>query len=304
MALRPAALTTSLLLAALLAACAGGPAGQPAARIAPETPPAPSAQVATLAPQANNLDATAWMQTSAEYRAAVAGSYALARQQLDAALADPAWDAMPPEERAAIRPATGLPPAIITDADETLIDNSPFQARRIASGAQGFDYDAWAAWVNEAAARPLPGALAFARYAASRGVVIYYVTNRDAPGELEATIANLRAAGFPVAEDASNVMLRGDARAPDREKGERRRWIGERHRVVLMLGDNLGDFVDGINTDRAGREALVDAHAARWGTQWIMLPNPAYGSWEAALMRDCASPEDATRCKRDGLRTE
>ena len=53
MALRPAALTTSLLLAALLAACAGGPAGQPAARIAPETPPAPSAQVATLAPQAN-----------------------------------------------------------------------------------------------------------------------------------------------------------------------------------------------------------------------------------------------------------
>jgi hypothetical protein len=63
-------------------------------------------------------------------------------------------------------------------------------------------------------------------------------------------IANLRAAGFPVAEDASNVMLRGDARAPDREKGERRRWIGERHRVVMMLGDNLGDFVDGINTDR------------------------------------------------------
>ena len=109
MALRPAALTTSLLLAALLAACAGGPAGQPAARIAPETPPAPSAQVAVLAPQANNLDATAWMQTSAEYRAAVAGSYALARQQLDAALADPAWDALPPEERAAIRPAAGLP---------------------------------------------------------------------------------------------------------------------------------------------------------------------------------------------------
>ena len=100
------------------------------------------------------------------------------------------------------------------------------------------------------------------------------------------------------------LRLRGDARAPDREKGERRRWIGERPRVVLMLGDNLGDFVDGINTDRAGREALVDAHAARWGTQWIMLPNPAYGPWEAALMRGCATSDDATRCKRDGLRTE
>ncbi|PKL98539.1 MAG: acid phosphatase, partial [Gammaproteobacteria bacterium HGW-Gammaproteobacteria-7] len=242
----------------------------------------------------NNLDATVWMQTSAEYRAAVLGGFALARQQLDAALADACWDALPAGERD--NDPCGLPPAIITDADETLIDNSPFQARKIRDG-QPFVYQNWETWVNERAARALPGALEFARYAASRGVIIYYVTNRDAPSELDATADNLRELGFPVATDGSNLMLRGDPRAPARSKGERRRWVGQRHRVALMLGDNLGDFIDGIDTDIPSRANLVDQHGQRWGTQWLMFPNPGYGSWESAVMRDCQAGEP-TACKR------
>lgn len=248
----------------------------------------------------NNLDATVWMQTSAEYRAAVLGGFALARQQLDAALADACWDALPAGERD--NDPCGLPPAIITDADETLIDNSPFQARKIRDG-QPFVYQNWETWVNERAARALPGALEFARYAASRGVIIYYVTNRDSPSELDATADNLRELGFPVATDGSNLMLRGDPRAPARSKGERRRWIGQRHRVALMLGDNLGDFIDGIDTDISGRANLVDQHGQRWGTQWLMFPNPGYGSWESAVMRDCQAGEP-TACKRAILRAD
>lgn len=285
-----------LLAAALplaLAACAA---------TAPTTAPVEVAPAAHSVPH-NNLDATAWMQSAAEYRAASLGTYAAARRQLEAALADPCWDALPREERE--NDPCGLPPAIITDADETLIDNSAFQARKIRDNA-GFVYENWLAWVNERRAGALPGALEFARHAAERGVTIYFVTNRDAPQEVAATIDNLRDLGFPVAEDAANVLLRGDPRAPARDKGERRKLVGERHRVVLMLGDNLGDFLDGIDTGVAERQALTDRYADWWGTRWFMLPNPAYGSWESAVLRDCgeAGRADPTGCKRASLRAQ
>lgn len=284
----PIRFLSALLLSTVLAACSTQPARAPA-------PAAGTAQAH------DNLDATLWMQTAAEYDAAVLGAFANARQQLDRALADRCWDALPPADRQG--DPCGLPPAIVTDADETLIDNSPFQARKIRDG-QGFVYADWLAWVNERRATALPGAVEFLNHAAERGVTVYFVTNRDAPQEVESTVANLRALGFPVAADAGNVMLRGDARGPGREKGPRRQWIGQRHRVVLMLGDNLGDFVDGVKSDIATRDALVALHAPRWGVQWIMLPNPGYGSWEDAIQLTCpdAVRADATACKRSQLR--
>jgi len=255
----------------------------------------------------DGLKAALWMQASAEYRALALGSYALAREQLDVALADPEWDALPPEERAALgeQDLAALPPAVIADADETLIDNSIMAARDIMAHRE-FLYSNWLDWVREQRAGAIPGAVEFAQYAASRGVTIYYVTNRDAPAEVEATIANLRQLGFPVEPDGSNVMLRGDPRAPAREKGQRRQWIGERHRVLLMLGDNLGDFVDGIATDREQRQALVDGHQEFWGLRWIMLPNPSYGSWEAAEFRACGEPKlaSSSACLRSRLRAD
>jgi 5'-nucleotidase (lipoprotein e(P4) family) len=282
----------ALLLAGLLAACAG----------TAQRPDAPVSDGGHY-----NLNATLWMQAAAEYRAALLGSFVQARQQLDAALADPGWDALPPAERAAIarRGFETLPPAIIADADETLIDNSPLQARNVLAGRE-FELDSWREWVAEARARALPGVAEFLRHADARGVRVYYVTNRDTPQEFEGTLANLRALGFPVDADGGNLMLRGDARAPAREKGERRRWIGERHRVLLMLGDNLGDFLDGIAVSPSERQALVDAHAGWWGTRWIMLPNPSYGSWEGAEQRLCAPAvrDDPVACRRSRLRTQ
>jgi 5'-nucleotidase (lipoprotein e(P4) family) len=273
-----------LLLVPLLAACAAQAPRAPAPAALPH----------------DNLNATVWMQDAAEYDAALLGAYAQARQQLDLALADPLWNALPEDERRA--GFESLPPAIIADADETLIDNSPFQARGIRDNA-GFSQERWTAWVNERRAQPLPGALEFAQYADSRGVTIFYVTNRDAPAEQQATIDNLRSAGFPVADDASNVLLRGDSRAPAREKGERRRLVGQSHRVVMMLGDNLGDFLDGIDAGSDVRDQLVEQHAHYWGRRWIMLPNPSYGSWESAVLRACGDSgrSDPAQCKRSAL---
>src|SRR5829696_3327072 len=100
-----------------LASCAthtSSPAG-------PSTP----ARVADPARPHENLNAVAWMQASVEYEASAMQAYRAAARQLDAALADPSWTAA--IEQTA--DASKLPPAVVLDVDETVLDNSPFQAR-------------------------------------------------------------------------------------------------------------------------------------------------------------------------------
>ncbi len=69
------------------------------------------------------------------------------------------------------------------------------------------------------------------------------------------------------------------------------------HRVLLLLGDDLNDFVDAAGRSVEERRALVDAAAARWGRDWFLLANPSYGSWMAALLAgsDRTAPGDLAR---------
>jgi len=290
---RPSPLLGLLLTSLLLSACAGQ-----STRVA--EPPA-----VTLAPAHDNLHATLWMQASAEYQASMRGSFAQARRQLDLALASPDWDALPPAERRIGSGFESLPPAIIVDVDETMLDNSAFQARGVRDNLN-FSSERWQSWSNERRALALPGALEFASYAAARGVTVYYVTNRNHAGEQSATADNLLALGFPMLADHSNLFLKGDPRAPEVAKSARRGWVGARHRVLLLLGDQLGDFVD-PPADRAGRYQAMTAHLAWWGERWIMLPNPTYGDWERALSADCSPAEvaaDRRACVRRNLRMD
>jgi len=224
------------------------------------------------------LNAVLWTQTAVEYRAVTMQAYATARRALNRALADSNWSAAL-EQRGDY---THLPPAIILDADETALDNSPYQARRILADG-GFTRDSWKAWVEEAAARPVPGALAFAQYAASKGVAVFFVSNRRAALEA-ATRHNLAEQGFPVAPNFDSILLRGEK--PDWEtsdKTPRRAAIAKRYRILLLVGDNLGDFIGDVNQTIARRAAMAKPYDSYWGERWIMLPNPQYGSWQGAL---------------------
>src|SRR5260221_7585971 len=71
------------------------------------------------------LNAVLWMQRSVEYKANATASWTLARLRLDQALADKDWTAAPAEQTGAYQ---GLPPAVVLDLDETVLDNSAYQA--------------------------------------------------------------------------------------------------------------------------------------------------------------------------------
>jgi acid phosphatase len=200
----------------------------------------------------------------------------LAALMLDRALADRRWTAA--GQQGDYR---RLPPAVVLDVDETVLDNSPNQAREVLQG-RGFDPAEWQKWVAERAATAIPGAVEFCRYAASRKVTVFYVTNREAAME-EATRANLARLGFPLSPHTDTVMLRGEKPEWVSDKASRRAEVAARHRVLLLIGDDLNDFLSGARAALADRQALMNAHRDKWGRQWILLPNPGYGSWEEAL---------------------
>jgi acid phosphatase len=168
---------TILSRAALALALATALAGCQTVTEAPAATPMPKPAVSEPAvPAHDNLNATAWVQSSVEARMAHRQAWRSAERLLDAALADPSWDALAPGDRVA--PVAGLPPAIIVDVDETVLDNSPYQVRLIRDGG-AFDDGTWNAWVDEARATAVAGAPEFAQAAARRGITMIYLTNRE-----------------------------------------------------------------------------------------------------------------------------
>ena len=281
-------------LRSLAVACCLGVAG---CASMPAEPPAPAA-----VPAHDNLNATAWVQQSVEADMAHRQTWRAAQALLDAALADPGWDALTPEDRVA--PLAGLPPAVIVDVDETVLDNSPYQVRLIRDDAD-FDGVTWNAWVNEARATAVAGAPEFARAAAERGVTMIYLTNRE-HATSAVTRRNLEALGFPPVGESQFLGLGVETpgctpRGSD--KGCRRQFVAQRYRVLMQMGDQLGDFAS-LPDNSPGARAERLAEFDRWiGERWFMLANPTYGSWESALYGNdrALSPGAKRAAKRAAL---
>jgi len=263
------------------------------------TAPAAPVAIATASSGAHdNLNAVLWVQASAEYRAVSRTVYRAAADKLDLALKESNWDALVPDERANV--VSGLKPAVIMDIDETVLDNSPYQARLVRDGAEYNDVT-WAAWVAEKNARPVPGVVDFAKAATARGVTILYISNR-AQHLQEATLANLRSAGLPVADDSVFLGLGTFVEGCEQhgsEKNCRRQLAGRKYRVLMQFGDQLGDFVQVVANTPESRAQLQEEYVDWFGERWWMLPNPTYGSWEPALFNNAwGQPREARRASK------
>ena len=148
----------------------------------------------------------------------------------------------------------------------------------------GFSYPTgWLEWGNEASAPAVAGVKDFLNYADSKGVTIFYVTNRVS--ELrKATIENIIKLGLPFDESANPLMMKGE-NGWGSEKTSRRTLIAEEYRIILMAGDQITDFIslEESSVSMDARLQLSSKYEEMWGEKWFMITNPMYGKWEGAI---------------------
>jgi 5'-nucleotidase (lipoprotein e(P4) family) len=234
--------------------------------------------VSERSPRAHEgLDATLWVQSSAEYRAEAVQTYRLAKIRLLQGLRNKRWTAALEQRRGYAK----LRPAVILDVDETVLDNAAFQAGLVREG-RGFSGKAWAAWINRASAPAVPGAVDFVRFARRHHVTVFFVTNRGVRFEA-ATRKNLAARGIRLPARPDTLLMRGEHKGWTSDKTTRRAAVARRYRVLLLIGDDFNDLTGARLPNPAARRALATRYAGKLGRQWILLPNPLYGSWETAL---------------------
>ena len=241
----------------------------------------------TSVPHTPNQDlGILWVQHAAEYRAITMQVYQSAERALPGFVADQFWSALPEQDD-----AEGLPPAIIFDVDETVVSGADFQISHERPFTARKLYD----FYQQNDALPVPGVVGFIAAARQAGVAIFFVTNRpcevidnepDPCPQKAVVIEAILQIG--VETDDAHVMLAGE-QGWDRAKIGRRKHIAKNHRVIMLFGDDLGDFVPCVRTKlygpctepatQASRIRLVTKYAEYWGDGWYILPGPMHGSW-------------------------
>lgn len=204
-----------------------------------------------------------YQQRSAEVKALQRQCYALATLRLKAAV----------DEH-----GTGQGLAVVSDIDETILDNTAVMAHAMTLDGKHDHVEVWKTWEREGQPHLIPGAADFFHLADRLGVTIFYVSDRFNENKL-ATIATLSRLGLPQVH-AEHVQLFGPPKA------ERRAAIERDHRIVLQLGDTLHDFHGAFaNVPLERQHELTHDHADRFGDDWIVFPNAAHGTWMEAEIR-------------------
>lgn len=202
-----------------------------------------------------------WYQRAAERKALSLQAYGAATKKLEAKV------------------AAGVPTSwgVVLDIDETTLDNSPYQKSRADLGL-GYSPRTWTAWVNEKAAKPIPGAPAFIARVKALGGKVIFVSNRLEANECPQTRENLAAHG--ITADAMLCKTGSSDKNPRFDQIK----LGQGTNlppttIVMFVGDNILDF-PGISQDIRKQ---ADSAFASFGETNFIIPNPMYGSWEKNL---------------------
>jgi 5'-nucleotidase (lipoprotein e(P4) family) len=238
-----------------------------------------------------------WVDSAAEYEALSLQAYESATRHLDRLITDKSWTALP-----GLQARPELPTAIILDVDETAISNVNFQLQLEGD----FSHEAFDRWHQNNPAGRMPGAPEFIQLARNKGVEIFFITNRPcherdfAPGpcpQKAITLQDLAEAG--IESDMDHLMLVGEQEGWTREKRFRQYHVAETHRVIMLFGDDLGDFLPCVRAKPVApctaatakeRSRMTLQHSEYWGAGWYILPNPMHGSWTSFI--SSGNPED------------
>lgn len=206
-----------------------------------------------------------WYQKSSEMKALYLQCFNWAKLRIDMSIADN---------------NTKMKKAVVVDIDETMLDNSPFETKCINTG-QGYTKETWQNWTSQIKAKALPGAVDFSRYAESKGVEVFYISNRSIE-DFDVTLKNLQKEKFAFA-DSSHLLLKTNTSS----KKARRDMVRKNYEIILLMGDNLGDFSE-IFEDRSQNYGfdVVEENKEKFGEKFIVLPNPMYGAWEGEIFHN------------------
>ena len=288
--MRSLALTAALLLAG----CASAPA-----EVAPAPPPA-HPPASAPADAAKPPVALQYLYGSPEAAVAVRATnarivdYAVGRikqRPEDSVVLAPGAGVDAP----AFEPCGNKPFAAVFDADETLIWNlGPM--RYFAERGTAFDPKIWDQWEKTGAGKAvaMPGSVDMVNALRAAGITVIVNTNRSA-ANAKGSEDTLRAAGLGEFKHGETLFLMGDD-AEGSSKDGRRATIASKYCVIILGGDQLGDFSQQFNVKdlpAAQRMALATSAAATalWDKGWFLFPNPVYGPWEK-LGWDDAFPSD------------
>ncbi|MFM2479239.1 5'-nucleotidase, lipoprotein e(P4) family [Celerinatantimonas sp. MCCC 1A17872] len=239
------------------------------------SPSQPSSSYSTKDLNEQQMQALVWMQRSAEYRALCYQAFNVASDQLKKELSSD----------------HSKPLAVVVDIDETVLNNLPYQAWLIGKN-QGYSSKTWQQWVKQSKATAIPGAVSFLNFASEHGVQVFYITNR-AEKVREATLTNLKQLGFPNVVNSHLLM-----KSTSSDKEPRRNQVRSHYDIALYMGDNLGDFSDKFDAkSMEQRQQLADQYRPQWGTKYIVLPNPIYGTWDGAAIHYQWGESAATKDK-------
>jgi 5'-nucleotidase (lipoprotein e(P4) family) len=164
---------------------------------------------------------------------------------------------------------------VILDADETILDNSTYQKERLPFGG-AYTSATWNAWVAREQATAVPGAADFLALVRRLGGRVAIVTNRD-DAVCPETRRNIARLGMVV-----DVVLCRETTSDKNPRFERVRKGDAAPGlppvdVLMWVGDNIQDFPSLSQDVRFGGPASY----AEFGSRFVVLPNPMYGSWEA-----------------------
>ncbi|MBD2665129.1 acid phosphatase (Class B) [Richelia sinica FACHB-800] len=241
-----------------------------------------------------SLMAVNWVQQSGEYRALVYQAFNIGKIIFDTA-----------------KTKNISRPAVIVDIDETVLDNSPYQAGLFDTN-NGFELQSWNKWLKAAKAKAVPGSVEFVNYVNSNGGKVFFISNRDAKStkdgkinDLEAaTINNLKSVGFTGVNEQT-VLLRGEfSKVINGKENNSKQWRldainngiadGNKHTIVAFVGDSLNDFDEAAGRNNQQRRDYVDKNRNSYGVfditnagmiqpAYIAIPNPMYGNWEIGM---------------------
>jgi acid phosphatase len=209
-------------------------------------------------------------------------------QNIQKAMNDSSWTAAIEQKNN----FSSLPLAVVLDIDETVLDTSRYQAQLVIEGKE-FSSESWERWLALKQAPSIPGAVTFINTMHDLEIEVFYITNRECksregdgsacPQEQD-TMDNLNDVGI-IHVKPENIYLKNEQPGWTSEKKTRREAVVSKYRVLMLFGDDLGDFLPDVkkNITPVQRTELVRKYEDNWGKKWYILSNPMYGSWLQVL---------------------